>query len=137
MFGGSAMTAVLPSLSHTFSLKAGVTCRELAFEFLPLPQKGPQFRRKKCIWHLCYKNFVYSTLICTLSPVTAQQKKMRSNSTSLWSRSMATTKVCTLPFPYKEISSALYTNWLETVSRDLPEVLLIRGNHHNVLTFYS
>ncbi|KAK5969782.1 SLC12 domain-containing protein, partial [Trichostrongylus colubriformis] len=45
--------------------------------------------------------------------------------------------VVTLPFPQKDVSSGLYTNWLETISRDLPCVLLIRGNHHNVLTFYS
>ncbi|KAL6728005.1 hypothetical protein Aduo_009821 [Ancylostoma duodenale] len=45
--------------------------------------------------------------------------------------------VVTLPFPLKEVSSTLYTSWLETISKDLSNVLLIRGNHHNVLTFYS
>ncbi|VDP10731.1 unnamed protein product [Heligmosomoides polygyrus] len=43
----------------------------------------------------------------------------------------------TLPFPLQDVSSRLYLNWLETITRDLPCVLLIRGNHHNVLTFYS
>uniref|UniRef100_A0A7I4YD32 Solute carrier family 12 member 3 n=2 Tax=Haemonchus contortus TaxID=6289 RepID=A0A7I4YD32_HAECO len=45
--------------------------------------------------------------------------------------------VVTLPFPQKDVSSGLYTNWLETISHGLQCVLLIRGNHHNVLTFYS
>ncbi|KAK6741632.1 hypothetical protein RB195_009478 [Necator americanus] len=45
--------------------------------------------------------------------------------------------VVTLPVPIKEMSGALYTSWLEAISTDLPNILLIRGNHHNVLTFYS
>ncbi|KAK5969790.1 hypothetical protein GCK32_002962 [Trichostrongylus colubriformis] len=45
--------------------------------------------------------------------------------------------VVTLPFPQKDVSSSLYTNWLDVISRDLPSVLFIRGNHSNVLTFYS
>ncbi|WKX98262.1 hypothetical protein Q1695_013717 [Nippostrongylus brasiliensis] len=45
--------------------------------------------------------------------------------------------VVTLPFPHKNISSGLYLSWLEAISRDLSSVLLIRGNHSNVLTFYS
>ncbi|XP_043910677.1 solute carrier family 12 member 2-like [Protopterus annectens] len=35
------------------------------------------------------------------------------------------------------VSTALYMAWLETLSKDLPPVLLIRGNHQSVLTFYS
>ncbi|CDQ93149.1 unnamed protein product [Oncorhynchus mykiss] len=35
------------------------------------------------------------------------------------------------------VSSALYMSWLETLSKDLPPLLLVRGNHQSVLTFYS
>lgn len=35
------------------------------------------------------------------------------------------------------VSSALYMCWLETLSKDLPPILLVRGNHQSVLTFYS
>ncbi|CAG09668.1 unnamed protein product, partial [Tetraodon nigroviridis] len=35
------------------------------------------------------------------------------------------------------VSSALYMCWLETLSRDVPPLLLVRGNHQSVLTFYS
>uniref|UniRef100_A0A8C5BLW3 Solute carrier family 12 member 2 n=1 Tax=Gadus morhua TaxID=8049 RepID=A0A8C5BLW3_GADMO len=46
--------------------------------------------------------------------------------------------VMSLPLARKgTISSALYMCWLETLSRDLPPVLLVRGNHQSVLTFYS
>nr|XP_034987017.1 solute carrier family 12 member 1 isoform X2 [Zootoca vivipara] len=46
--------------------------------------------------------------------------------------------VLTLPVARKGIiSDYLYMAWLEILSRNLPPVLLIRGNHKNVLTFYS
>lgn len=35
------------------------------------------------------------------------------------------------------VSSALYMCWLETLSNGLPPILLVRGNHQSVLTFYS
>lgn len=35
------------------------------------------------------------------------------------------------------VSSALYMSWLDTLSKDLPPLLLVRGNHQSVLTFYS
>uniref|UniRef100_A0A8D2PZE9 Solute carrier family 12 member 2 n=1 Tax=Zosterops lateralis melanops TaxID=1220523 RepID=A0A8D2PZE9_ZOSLA len=35
------------------------------------------------------------------------------------------------------VSSALYMAWLEVLSKDLPPILLVRGNHQSVLTFYS
>lgn len=35
------------------------------------------------------------------------------------------------------VSSALYMAWLEGLSKDLPPMLLVRGNHQSVLTFYS
>ncbi|MGH0176816.1 UNVERIFIED_CONTAM: hypothetical protein FKN15_078043 [Acipenser sinensis] len=35
------------------------------------------------------------------------------------------------------VSSALYMAWLETLSKDLPPIQLVRGNHQSVLTFYS
>lgn len=31
----------------------------------------------------------------------------------------------------------LYMAWLDTLTRDMPPMMLIRGNQTNVLTFYS
>ncbi|GFY60837.1 solute carrier family 12 member 2 [Trichonephila inaurata madagascariensis] len=44
----------------------------------------------------------------------------------------------TLPMPRKSMcSAALYMAWLETLTKDMPPFLLIRGNQTSVLTFYS
>ena len=44
----------------------------------------------------------------------------------------------TLPVPRKgTCSSSLYMAWLETLTRDMPPILLLRGNQQSVLTFYS
>ncbi|KAM3867825.1 solute carrier family 12 member 2 [Diretmus argenteus] len=46
--------------------------------------------------------------------------------------------VMSMPLARKgTVSSALYMCWLETLSKDLPRLLLVRGNHQSVLTFYS
>uniref|UniRef100_A0A3Q3WVI1 Solute carrier family 12 member 2 n=1 Tax=Mola mola TaxID=94237 RepID=A0A3Q3WVI1_MOLML len=46
--------------------------------------------------------------------------------------------VMTMPLARKgTVSSALYMCWLETLSKDVPPLLLVRGNHQSVLTFYS
>ncbi|XP_038126798.1 solute carrier family 12 member 2 isoform X1 [Cyprinodon tularosa] len=46
--------------------------------------------------------------------------------------------VMSLPLARKgAVSSALYMAWLEALSKDLPPILLVRGNHQSVLTFYS
>uniref|UniRef100_A0A8C6LY08 Solute carrier family 12 member 2 n=1 Tax=Nothobranchius furzeri TaxID=105023 RepID=A0A8C6LY08_NOTFU len=46
--------------------------------------------------------------------------------------------VISLPLARKgAVSSALYMAWLEVLSKDLPPILLVRGNHQSVLTFYS
>uniref|UniRef100_A0AAQ4Q5F2 Solute carrier family 12 member 2 n=1 Tax=Gasterosteus aculeatus aculeatus TaxID=481459 RepID=A0AAQ4Q5F2_GASAC len=46
--------------------------------------------------------------------------------------------VMSMPLARKgTVSSALYMCWLETLSRDVPPLLLVRGNHQSVLTFYS
>ncbi|KAG8318058.1 Solute carrier 12 [Homalodisca vitripennis] len=46
--------------------------------------------------------------------------------------------VMTLPIPTKEVLTAtLYMAWLETLSKDMPPFLLVRGNQQSVLTFYS
>lgn len=46
--------------------------------------------------------------------------------------------VMTLPVPRKGmVSSSLYLSWLEVMTRNLPPILLVRGNQQSVLTFYS
>uniref|UniRef100_A0A4W6CVQ7 Solute carrier family 12 member 2 n=1 Tax=Lates calcarifer TaxID=8187 RepID=A0A4W6CVQ7_LATCA len=46
--------------------------------------------------------------------------------------------VMSMPLARKgTVSSALYMCWMETLSKDLPPLLLVRGNHQSVLTFYS
>uniref|UniRef100_A0A669D297 Solute carrier family 12 member 2 n=1 Tax=Oreochromis niloticus TaxID=8128 RepID=A0A669D297_ORENI len=46
--------------------------------------------------------------------------------------------VMSMPLARKgTVSSALYMCWLETLSKGLPPLLLVRGNHQSVLTFYS
>ncbi|XP_076355508.1 solute carrier family 12 member 2-like isoform X1 [Tachypleus tridentatus] len=50
----------------------------------------------------------------------------------------ATLIVMTLPMPRKGTCSApMYMAWLETLTRDMPPFLLLRGNQTSVLTFYS
>ncbi|XP_073322100.1 solute carrier family 12 member 2-like isoform X2 [Pagrus major] len=46
--------------------------------------------------------------------------------------------VMSMPLARKgTVSSALYMCWLETLTKDVPPLLLVRGNHQSVLTFYS
>ncbi|XP_056146950.1 solute carrier family 12 member 2-like isoform X1 [Lampris incognitus] len=46
--------------------------------------------------------------------------------------------VMSMPLARKgAVSSALYMAWLEVLSKELPPILLVRGNHQSVLTFYS
>ncbi|KAF5300126.1 hypothetical protein FQR65_LT09216 [Abscondita terminalis] len=46
--------------------------------------------------------------------------------------------VMTLPIPRKNVVSApLYMAWIEVITRDMPPILLVRGNQTSVLTFYS
>lgn len=45
--------------------------------------------------------------------------------------------VMTLPVPSEAIEPTLYMSWLEMMTKNLPPILLIRGNHTNVLTFYT
>jgi hypothetical protein len=45
--------------------------------------------------------------------------------------------VMTLPVPNEAVEPTMYMSWLEMMTKDLPPILLIRGNHTNVLTFYT
>ena len=46
--------------------------------------------------------------------------------------------VMTLPMPKRgHTSTALYTAWLDMMTKGMPPTLLLRGNQQSVLTFYS
>ncbi|XP_042262818.1 solute carrier family 12 member 1 [Thunnus maccoyii] len=45
--------------------------------------------------------------------------------------------IVSMPIARKSVSDHLYMAWLDTLTKDLPPTLLIRGNHKSVLTFYS
>ncbi|KAF5270292.1 hypothetical protein FQA39_LY08403 [Lamprigera yunnana] len=46
--------------------------------------------------------------------------------------------VMSLPIPRKNVVSApLYMAWIEVITRNMPPILLVRGNQTSVLTFYS
>ncbi|KAM9307272.1 solute carrier family 12 member 2 [Pholidichthys leucotaenia] len=66
------------------------------------------------------------------------QRQIRLNELLKEHSSTANLIVMSLPLARKgAVSSALYMAWLEVLSKDLPPILLVRGNHQSVLTFYS
>uniref|UniRef100_H3BA36 Solute carrier family 12 member 2 n=1 Tax=Latimeria chalumnae TaxID=7897 RepID=H3BA36_LATCH len=66
------------------------------------------------------------------------QRQIRLNELLQQHSSSANLIVMSLPVARKgAVSNTLYMAWLETLSKDLPPLLLIRGNHQSVLTFYS
>ncbi|CAH2087504.1 unnamed protein product [Euphydryas editha] len=76
------------------------------------------------------------TELNTLSEKTNRQLRLRE--LLLANSSQARLVVMSLPMPRKgSVSAPLYMSWLEVLSRDLPPVLFVRGNHTSVLTFYS
>ncbi|GCC19977.1 solute carrier family 12 member 2 isoform X1 [Chiloscyllium punctatum] len=65
-------------------------------------------------------------------------RQIRLNELLRENSSTANLIVMSLPVARKgAVSSALYMAWIETLSKDLPPILLVRGNHQSVLTFYS
>lgn len=65
-------------------------------------------------------------------------RHMRLRELLLQHSSEANLVVMTLPMPRKNIVSApLYLAWLELLTKDMPPILLVRGNQTSVLTFYS
>ncbi|XP_046600388.1 bumetanide-sensitive sodium-(potassium)-chloride cotransporter isoform X1 [Neodiprion lecontei] len=65
-------------------------------------------------------------------------RQLRLRELLLENSSESTFVVMSLPMPRKSaVSAALYMAWLETLTRDMPPTLLVRGNHTSVLTFYS
>ncbi|XP_047532293.1 bumetanide-sensitive sodium-(potassium)-chloride cotransporter [Vanessa atalanta] len=76
------------------------------------------------------------TELTTLSEKTNRQLRLRE--LLLANSSAARLVVMSLPMPRKgSVSAPLYMAWLEVLSRDLPPVMFVRGNHTSVLTFYS
>ncbi|XP_045467034.1 bumetanide-sensitive sodium-(potassium)-chloride cotransporter isoform X2 [Harmonia axyridis] len=66
------------------------------------------------------------------------QRQMRLRELLLEHSSEANLVVMTLPIPRKNIVSApLYLAWIEMLTKDMPPILLVRGNQTSVLTFYS
>ncbi|KAM6902505.1 solute carrier family 12 member 2 [Xenentodon cancila] len=69
---------------------------------------------------------------------TKTSRQIRLNELLKEHSSTANLIVMSLPLARKgAVSSALYMAWLEVLSKDLPPILLVRGNHQSVLTFYS
>ncbi|XP_012268643.1 bumetanide-sensitive sodium-(potassium)-chloride cotransporter isoform X2 [Athalia rosae] len=65
-------------------------------------------------------------------------RQLRLRELLLENSSDSTFVVMSLPMPRKgAVSAPLYMAWLETLTRDMPPTLLVRGNHTSVLTFYS
>lgn len=79
---------------------------------------------------------INETELLTLSEKTKRQLRLRE--LLLANSQEARMVVMSLPMPRKgSISAPLYMAWLEVMSRDLPPMLFVRGNHTSVLTFYS
>ncbi|XP_040200765.1 solute carrier family 12 member 2 isoform X2 [Rana temporaria] len=69
---------------------------------------------------------------------TKTHRQIRLNELLREHSSTANVIVMSLPVARKgAVSSALYMAWIEALSKDLPPILLVRGNHQSVLTFYS
>ncbi|XP_013170026.1 PREDICTED: bumetanide-sensitive sodium-(potassium)-chloride cotransporter [Papilio xuthus] len=74
--------------------------------------------------------------LSTLAEKTSRQLRLRE--LLLANSQEARLVVMSLPMPRKgSISAPLYMAWLEVMSRGLPPMLFVRGNHTSVLTFYS
>ncbi|XP_045775676.1 bumetanide-sensitive sodium-(potassium)-chloride cotransporter-like [Maniola jurtina] len=79
---------------------------------------------------------ISQTELTTLAEKTNRQLRLRE--LLLANSSQARLVVMSLPMPRKgSVSAPLYMSWLEMMSRDLPPMLFVRGNHTSVLTFYS
>ncbi|KAK3791356.1 hypothetical protein RRG08_012538 [Elysia crispata] len=66
------------------------------------------------------------------------QRQIRLRELLLERSSSASLIVMTLPMPRKGTCAAgLYMCWIDTLTRDMPPILLVRGNQESVLTFYS
>ncbi|CAG9790969.1 unnamed protein product [Diatraea saccharalis] len=79
---------------------------------------------------------INETELLTLAEKTNRQLRLRE--LLLANSSAARLVVMSLPMPRKgSVSAPLYMAWLEVMSRDLPPMLFVRGNHTSVLTFYS
>ncbi|GBP07687.1 Bumetanide-sensitive sodium-(potassium)-chloride cotransporter [Eumeta japonica] len=79
---------------------------------------------------------ISETEMLTLAEKTNRQLRLRE--LMLANSKEARLIIMSLPMPRKgSVSAPLYMAWLEMLSRDLPPVLFVRGNHTSVLTFYS
>ncbi|XP_043284241.1 bumetanide-sensitive sodium-(potassium)-chloride cotransporter isoform X2 [Venturia canescens] len=81
---------------------------------------------------------------CTITETELQclrdktHRQLRLRELLLENSSQSTLVFMSLPMPRKgAVSAPLYMAWLETLTRDMPPTILVRGNHTSVLTFYS
>ncbi|KAJ2949747.1 hypothetical protein O0L34_g15680 [Tuta absoluta] len=79
---------------------------------------------------------ISETELLMLAAKTNRQLRLRE--LLLANSSAARLVVMSLPMPRKgSVSAPLYMAWLEMMSRDLPPMLFVRGNHTSVLSFYA
>ncbi|XP_022824649.1 bumetanide-sensitive sodium-(potassium)-chloride cotransporter isoform X2 [Spodoptera litura] len=79
---------------------------------------------------------ISETELLTLAEKTKRQLRLRE--LLLANSKDARLVVMSLPMPRKgSVSAPLYMAWLEMMSRDMPPMMFVRGNHTSVLTFYS
>uniref|UniRef100_A0A2A4JL60 Bumetanide-sensitive sodium-(Potassium)-chloride cotransporter n=1 Tax=Heliothis virescens TaxID=7102 RepID=A0A2A4JL60_HELVI len=79
---------------------------------------------------------ISETELLTLAEKTKRQLRLRE--LLLANSKDARLIVMSLPMPRKDsVSAPLYMSWLEMMSRDMPPMMFVRGNHTSVLTFYS
>nr|CAD7194894.1 unnamed protein product [Timema douglasi] len=86
----------------------------------------------------CFESLVGITESELLATKDKTNRHLRLRELVLENSTDANLIVMTLPMPRKNVVSAsLYMAWLETLTRDMPPFLLVRGNQTSVLTFYS
>lgn len=114
---------------------------------LPSVDTPPTEQSKACFMDLMSKwitkdDTCKNSMTVTATDITLHKEKtnrhLRIKELVAKNSSNATAIIMTLPMPRRGACPApLYLAWLEVLTKDLPPVLLVRGNQTSVLTFYS